>query len=148
MLGSFPVWFFPGLPELLGDLGGTGLNLIAQLDFYPHLSERSGDMLDLCRAIPLGRFIPRAFRPFQSVSQVLPLGSQLGDGRLQALAVGLQVCDGFDLVVNQKLRFCDVPIQLEYILPQEIGGPLDALGVVLDRAQQNTILEVQGPEAG
>ena len=72
----------------------------------------------------------------------------MGDGRLQALAVGMQVRDGFDLVVDQELRYGDVPVQLENVLPQEVGRPLDALGTVLDRAQQNAILEVQGPEAG
>ena len=100
------------------------------------------------RAVTLGGFIPGAFRSFQSVPQVLPVGGELGDGRLQALAVGLQVRDGFDFVIDQELRYGDVPVQLENILPQEVGRPLDALGVVLDCAQQNAILEVQGPEAG
>ena len=60
----------------------------------------------------------------------------------------MQVRDGFDLVIDQELRYGDVSVQLENVLPQEVGRPLDALGVVLDRAQQNAILEVQGPEAG
>lgn len=148
MLGRFPVSFFPGLPEFLGDLVGTGLNLVAQLDLFPHFSDRSGYALDLRCVVSLGGFILRPFCPFQSVSQVLPLGGQLGDGCLQALAVDLQVRDGFDLVVDQELRYGDVSVQLENVLPQEIGGPLDALGVVLDDSQYNTILEVQGPEAG
>ena len=67
---------------------------------------------------------------------------------MQALTVGLKVRNGFYLVIDQELRFRDVPIQFENILPQEIGGPLEALGVVLDQAQQNAILEVQSPEAG
>ncbi len=141
-------WAFPGLLKLVGDLVGTGLNIIAQLDFFPHFSERNRDPLDLHRAIMLGWFVLHPFRSFQSVSHVLPLGGQLGDGLLQALAVGLQVRNGFDLVVDQELRYGDVSVQLENILPQEVGRPLDALGVVLDRAQQNAILEVQGPEAG
>lgn len=99
-------------------------------------------------AVQLSRFVFRALRSFQSVSQILMLGCQPGYGRLQALAVGLQVRDGFNLVVDQKLRFYDVPIQLEHVLPQEVRGPLDALRVVLDNSQQNAILEVQGPEAG
>ena len=60
----------------------------------------------------------------------------------------MQVRDGFDLVVDQELRYGDVPVQLENVLPQEVGRPLDALGMVFHRAQQNAILEVQGPEAG
>ncbi len=100
------------------------------------------------RAVTLGGFILRPFRTFQSVSQVSALGGELGHGFLQALAVGLQICYGFDLVVDQKLRYGDVSVQLENVLPQEVGRPFDTLGVVLDRTQQNAILEVQGPEAG
>lgn len=38
-LEHLPVWIFPGLPELFVNLGRTCLNLIAQLDFFPHFSE-------------------------------------------------------------------------------------------------------------
>ena len=71
----------------------------------------------------------------------------MGDGHLQALAVGLQVRDGFDLAVAQKGGFCDVSVQLENFSTQKVGRSLDALEVVPDRAQQNAILEVQGWEA-
>ena len=147
MLGSVPVWPLSDFPELHGDLGGTGLILIAQLDFFPHLSDRSGTVFDLRRAVPLGWFVIYAFRSFQSVSQVLPLGGPVGDGPLQALAVGLQVRDGFDLAVAQKGGFCDLSVQLENFSTQKVGRSLDALEVVPVRAQQNAILEVQGWEA-
>ena len=70
-LGRLPVWLFLGLPQLLRDLGGTCRNLIAQLDFVPHFSERGGEPLDLCFAALLERFILRTFRSFQSIPQIL-----------------------------------------------------------------------------
>ncbi len=105
-------------------------------------------MFNLCHAVSLAGFILSSLGSFQIVSQSLPLSGQLDDRFLQALVVGLQVRDGFDLVVNQKLCLRNVPIQLENILPQEIGRPLDALWMVLDDSQQHAILEVQSPEAG
>ena len=126
----------------------TYLNFLAQTDFFSHFSERGGDLHDLHRAVPLGGFILCLFRSFQGVTQVLPLGGELGGGFLQALTISLQVCDGFDLVADQELCFGNVAVQLKNILPQKVGRPLDALGMVLDNSQQNAILEVQGPEAG
>ena len=148
MLRCLLVWIFPGLPEFLGNPLGICLNLIAQLNFFLQLPDRRGDLFDLRCAISLGGFVLRTIRSFQSVPQILPLGGQLGNGFLQAFPVGLQVCDSFDLVVDQELRFGNVAVQLEHVLPQEIGRSLNALGVVLDGSQQNAIFEVQGPEAG
>lgn len=148
MLRCLLVWIFPGLPEFLGNPLGICFNLIAQLNFFLQLPDRRGDLFDLRCAISLGGLVISAFHSFQGVSQTISLGGQLDERLLQALAVGLQGCDGFDLVVNQELCLCDVTVQFEYVFPQEVGRSLNALWMVLDDSQQNAILEVQSPEAG